>query len=56
MYVIIRGDEYVCPPGQEKSYTKKLQEAMCWEDRSKAKVECCENERVVSVREILNPR
>jgi hypothetical protein len=53
MYVIMRGNEFVTPPGSEKSYTKDLREARQYPDKAKAQQDCCGNERVVPTSSLL---
>lgn len=57
MYVIINNDtgKYTTPPGSERSYTDKLQDARTFATRDAAERECCGNERIVPVLEALHP-
>lgn len=56
MFVIVRSDgAYVAPPGQDKSYTTRLEDAWTFTDREKAQKQCCvENETVRDVRDLMN--
>lgn len=55
MYVIQRNDgAFVTPPGQEKSYTRAIQDAWVFRSREDAQREtCAENECVVSLDSLL---
>ena len=55
-FVIRRDDDgkYVAPPGSEKSYTRKLEDARTFATRADAERDACGNETVFDVREILN--
>jgi hypothetical protein len=56
MYVLVRTDgKYVAPPGQEHSYTSKLEDARIFPTRDAAEKErCVENETVRPVSELLH--
>lgn len=55
MYVIVRNDgKFVVPPGNNASYSDKLQDAWVFNTRNEAeRNRCPENERVESVRSVL---
>lgn len=55
MFVLVRDDgKYVAPPGQQHSYTKRLEEAQIFSTRDKADAQrCVENEQVVPVESLL---
>lgn len=55
-YVLVRDDgKFVAPPGQEKSYTDKLQHARVFSTRAEAELERCKgNEQVVALCDLLN--
>lgn len=55
MYVIQNTEtgRYVTCPGSERSYTTKLQEARTFPTRESAKRDCCENERIVSIKDVV---
>jgi hypothetical protein len=55
MYVLQRDDgKYVAPPGQEHSYTSKLEQAQTFRTAEEAdRNRCPENERVVPVSSLL---
>ena len=54
-YVIVRVDgQYVTPPGEEKSYTTRLEDARVFATREAAERErCVENESVVPLAAVL---
>lgn len=56
MYVIVRDEDgkYVTPPGQDKSYTTKLQEAQGFSSIDAAtKFGVCGNESIVPISSIV---
>jgi hypothetical protein len=58
MYVIVRDDgKFVSKPGSENSYTSLLMEARVFASSEDAKRDgvCVENERIVSVYDLLSP-
>jgi len=57
MYVIARNEDgaFVAPPGREKSYTKKLQEARVFRTREAAQRDACGNETVHALMEVMQP-
>lgn len=53
-YVIMRRDqEYVARSGAKSSYTHKFQEARVWRTREAAQSECCGDEAVLAITDIL---
>lgn len=48
--------KYVCPPGQENSYTDDLAKAYVYDSREHAEKNRCGNETVVEVPEIQQRR
>jgi hypothetical protein len=58
MFVIMRSDgKYVAPPGREKSYTDRLQEAWGFTTREAAEAHrCIDNESIVAVDELIPTR
>jgi hypothetical protein len=57
-YVIVREEDgrYVAPPGQENSYTDRLEQAWHFATKAAALAQCCaENERVAEVQSLLRP-
>lgn len=52
-YVIFNGEtrKYVAPPGQERSYANRLQDAWVLETRSEAEHQRCGNELVLEKQE-----
>lgn len=55
-YVIKRLDQgggYVTPPGSQRSYTQKLQDARKYATREDAERECCANEKVSKLEDEL---
>lgn len=53
-YVIkhIETGKYVAPPGQQRSYTRKLELARKFDSLAAAEAECCvENERILTLEE-----
>jgi hypothetical protein len=55
IYVIVRDDgKFVAPPGQEKSYSDKLQDAWGFPTREAAQRQVCPgNERIVPITDII---
>lgn len=55
-YVIKRTEDglYVSPNGSPRSYTPKLERARVWSDKDKAQAECCGNEFVANVEDLIN--
>jgi hypothetical protein len=58
MYVLIRNEDgkYVTNPGQEYSYTSKLENARIFPTKDAANAEKCGNENVVPVSSLLNSK
>lgn len=54
-YVIQRNEDakFTAPPGQQHSYTRKLQAAWTFPTREAAQAQACGNETVVSTDEVL---
>jgi hypothetical protein len=60
MFIILLKDyketkrgRYVAPPGQEHSYTDKLEKARVFTVEKHARQNCCENETVVPLESVL---
>lgn len=55
MYVIVRNEDgkFVAPPGQDKSYTSDLTKARIFRTKEGALAECCGNEHVKLVSELI---
>lgn len=55
-YVIKRTEDgyYVAPSGLEHAYTPRLERARTFSDKAKAQAECCGNEFVANVEDLIN--
>lgn len=56
MYIVIRTDQgggYLAPAGSHHSYTKSLTRARTFASKEAAEAECCENERVARVDDLM---
>lgn len=53
MYVILKGNKYVARSGSEHSYTADLAYAQVYKNYADAKRNCCGNERVEHLLDLL---
>lgn len=57
LYVIRREDgKFVAQRGRQHSYTNRLQEAQTWPSFDSAQRECCDNEHVTTVEDVMHGR